>query len=522
MEASQQAQPIFDQITILRALGVPVNSIPEESQNAMMKTLQQTAQVAKLIICGENVDDLHQPISQITGASLDDSKQILADLKKSILEETSDSVSDEFFQFPPESTPVNLNQSDLSALEESIKQAIDRQVNLVQKACDSVRAKKHGTQVEQPKPSKPAKSSEKESKKESESEKSSSESSHPKRKSEGKKIQSRWVEQHNTRLQGHKVVWTSQDGTMVPVEKVITSGIWRCDMRMTNVTDGGWTPVVGICQSPWDNGFDTCFGNDTRSMDYNSTGRCFHNSSGTTGNSRWGNGDVVGMEVDMRRKVLSFYLNGTRQRVIFTNIPSSVQMAVGVGKDAAEVELMLFKKIKRSSYQSQSDDVLVHCIFNHMSDDFSGEEFEGVDDSSSQCRPLAVNDVRIGTVVAMRDRPSKVVETKISKPGKHGSAKMKITSIDLFNGKKYEAIYQTSRTIPQPDVIRADYQLTDVDDDGFCSLMGEDGIMREDLQIPADDFGDEVRAAFAEGKDLIVCTMKAMGIEAIMSMKEEK
>ncbi|KAK2964101.1 putative Eukaryotic translation initiation factor 5A [Blattamonas nauphoetae] len=157
-----------------------------------------------------------------------------------------------------------------------------------------------------------------------------------------------------------------------------------------------------------------------------------------------------------------------------------------------------------------------------MSDDFSGEEFEGVDDSSSQCRPLAVNDVRIGTVVAMRDRPSKVVETKISKPGKHGSAKMKITSIDLFNGKKYEAIYQTSRSIPQPDVIRADYQLTDIDDDGFCSLMGEDGIMREDLQIPADDFGDEVRAAFAEGKDLIVCTMKAMGIEAIMSMKEEK
>jgi translation initiation factor 5A len=41
-------------------------------------------------------------------------------------------------------------------------------------------------------------------------------------------------------------------------------------------------------------------------------------------------------------------------------------------------------------------------------------------------------------------------------------------------------------------------QLIDVGDDGFVSLLNEDGSTKDDLTIPAGDLGEEIKAAFAE------------------------
>jgi translation initiation factor 5A len=68
-------------------------------------------------------------------------------------------------------------------------------------------------------------------------------------------------------------------------------------------------------------------------------------------------------------------------------------------------------------------------------------------------------------------RPAKVVETSVSKTGKHGHAKMNIVAIDIFNGKKYEGLFPTSHSVPVPDVERAEYTLINIDQDGFLSLM---------------------------------------------------
>lgn len=97
---------------------------------------------------------------------------------------------------------------------------------------------------------------------------------------------------------------------------------------------------------------------------------------------------------------------------------------------------------------------------------------------------------------------------------------MHIVAIDIFNGKKYEGLYPTSHNIPVPDIERADYNLIDISDDGFCSLMNDAGATREDLKLPEGEAGEKIKAAFDEGKDILVNTMKAMGIEQIMGMKE--
>ncbi|KAJ1415008.1 eukaryotic elongation factor 5A hypusine, DNA-binding OB fold-domain-containing protein, partial [Ochromonadaceae sp. CCMP2298] len=111
-----------------------------------------------------------------------------------------------------------------------------------------------------------------------------------------------------------------------------------------------------------------------------------------------------------------------------------------------------------------------------------------------------------------------------SKTGKHGHAKCNFTAIDIFTGKKYEDIIPGSHTAHVPVVTRIEYSLVDISEDGFTSLMSEDGSMREDVALPTypDSFAREIKAAFeTEGKSYCVCVVNAMGHDQIVSMKEE-
>ena len=62
----------------------------------------------------------------------------------------------------------------------------------------------------------------------------------------------------------------------------------------------------------------------------------------------------------------------------------------------------------------------------------------------------------------------------------------------------------------------------DISDDGFLSLMDENGEMREDLELPEfpENYSRELRDAF-ESKQLLVTVLKACGKEQIVSHKED-
>lgn len=65
-----------------------------------------------------------------------------------------------------------------------------------------------------------------------------------------------------------------------------------------------------------------------------------------------------------------------------------------------------------------------------------------------------------------------------------------------------------------PHVKREDYQLTDISDDGYLTLMTDAGDLREDLKLPDGDLGAQLRAEFDSGKELLVsilCTQKKTG-----------
>lgn len=79
-----------------------------------------------------------------------------------------------------------------------------------------------------------------------------------------------------------------------------------------------------------------------------------------------------------------------------------------------------------------------------------------------------------------------MTDTATSKPGKHGSAKIHITGTDLFTGKKYDDIFYTGANIWVPNVGRTEYEVADISDDGFVSLLEKDGSLKEDIKLPAD------------------------------------
>ena len=69
------------------------------------------------------------------------------------------------------------------------------------------------------------------------------------------------------------------------------------------------------------------------------------------------------------------------------------------------------------------------------------------------------------------------------------------------------------------DVLTESPQL-DVTDDGFLSLMSDDGSTKDDVKLPDSDLGKQIQADFDDGKDLLVTIVSAMGEEQAISFKE--
>ncbi|KAJ3187257.1 Eukaryotic translation initiation factor 5A [Irineochytrium annulatum] len=130
-----------------------------------------------------------------------------------------------------------------------------------------------------------------------------------------------------------------------------------------------------------------------------------------------------------------------------------------------------------------------------------------------QCSALRKN----GYVV-MKGRPCKIVDMSTSKTGKHGHAKVHLVGIDIFTGKKLEDLSPSTHNMDVPNVTRTEYQLLDIDD-GFLSLMTAEGATKDDVKVPEGELGQQISADFADGKELVVTVVTAMGEEACLSYK---
>lgn len=139
---------------------------------------------------------------------------------------------------------------------------------------------------------------------------------------------------------------------------------------------------------------------------------------------------------------------------------------------------------------------------------------------ASNTFPQQAGTIKKNGYCILKGRPCKVVDIAISKTGKHGHAKARFVGIDIFTSNKYEDMCPTSHNMEVPVVKRADYTLVDITNEGFASLMSDDGETKDDLRVPADDVGASIRSMFEEGKQVVVSVIGAMGEEKIVAAKE--
>ena len=59
-------------------------------------------------------------------------------------------------------------------------------------------------------------------------------------------------------------------------------------------------------------------------------------------------------------------------------------------------------------------------------------------------------DLKVGKYLLVDDIPCRIVDIESSKPGKHGSAKMRITAIGIFTGQKKTLLTPEMRTSKCP------------------------------------------------------------------------
>merc|ERR1711939_1130864 len=147
--------------------------------------------------------------------------------------------------------------------------------------------------------------------------------------------------------------------------------------------------------------------------------------------------------------------------------------------------------------------------------------FESADAGASLTFPMQCSALRKNGFVCIKNRPCKIVDMSTSKTGKHGHAKVRLVAIDLFTGKKLEELCPSTHNMDVPNVTRKEYQLLDVSDDGFLSLMADDGETKDDVKVPDGEVGEKIEKLFTtEEKDTNVIVLTAMGEQAAIEAKE--
>jgi translation initiation factor 5A len=124
---------------------------------------------------------------------------------------------------------------------------------------------------------------------------------------------------------------------------------------------------------------------------------------------------------------------------------------------------------------------------------------------------IVAKELKIGRYVLIDDIPCRVVEIESSKPGKHGSAKMRITAIGIFEGQKKTLLSPGDADVESPIIERRNVQIMSVSGKSV-QVMDQQTYEIYQIEVP-----DELVASAAAGKEAEV--LEAMGRKKMERVK---
>ncbi len=120
----------------------------------------------------------------------------------------------------------------------------------------------------------------------------------------------------------------------------------------------------------------------------------------------------------------------------------------------------------------------------------------------------SMKEMRIGSYIMIDGIACKIVDIETSAPGKHGSAKMRVTGLGIFDGQKKSLIKPSSADADVPTINKRKAQVVSVTDNS-AQLMDSETYEVYDVPIT-----DEFKGKLTAGKEVEV--MDTMGRKALL------
>jgi len=123
---------------------------------------------------------------------------------------------------------------------------------------------------------------------------------------------------------------------------------------------------------------------------------------------------------------------------------------------------------------------------------------------------VEVRELKKGNYILIEGEPCRIVDFTSSKPGKHGSAKVRIEGASIFDGRKRPMLTSGSDKAEVPIITRQPHQVLSVGSNSV-QLMNTETFENVELPLPEG-------MTLTEGTEVMV--MEAMGRKMIQQGKE--
>lgn len=108
----------------------------------------------------------------------------------------------------------------------------------------------------------------------------------------------------------------------------------------------------------------------------------------------------------------------------------------------------------------------------------------------SDTKMVAANNIQKGSFIILERAACKVVDVEISKPGKHGHSKVRVSAVGLVDDKKRIVVMPGHDNVEVPMIEKRNAQVLSVHND-TANVMDSETYETFDLKIP-DEFKEQV------------------------------
>jgi len=115
----------------------------------------------------------------------------------------------------------------------------------------------------------------------------------------------------------------------------------------------------------------------------------------------------------------------------------------------------------------------------------------------SDTKMVAANNVQKGSFIILEGAACKVVDVEISKPGKHGHSKVRVSAVGLVDDKKRIEVMPGHDNVEVPIIEKRTAQVLSVQGDA-ANVMDSETYETFDLKIP-----DELKGQVVEGTSVL-------------------